>query len=35
MSEGGVAYGEARYCTSEGVEYHVGVKIDEVTPKSD
>ena len=35
MSEGGVAHGEARYCTSEGAEYHVGVKIDEVAPKSD
>ena len=29
-----VAYGEARYCTSEGAEYYVGVRIDEVAPKS-
>ena len=29
-----VAYGEARYCTAEGAEYYVGVKIDEVAPKS-
>src|ERR1700693_2187440 len=29
-----VAYGEARYCTAEGAEYYVGVKIEEVAPKS-
>jgi hypothetical protein len=29
-----IAYGEARYCTCEGAEYYVGVKIDEVAPKS-
>jgi hypothetical protein len=29
-----VAYGEARYCTAEGAEYYVGVKIDEVAPKT-
>src|SRR5262249_33567767 len=29
-----IAYGEARYCTSEGAEYYVGVKIDEVAPKA-
>ena len=28
-----IAYGEARYCTCEGAEYHIGVKIDEVAPK--
>jgi hypothetical protein len=28
-----VAYGEARYCTCEGAEYYIGVRIDEVTPK--
>ena len=28
-----VAYGEARYCTAEGAEYYIGVKIDEVAPK--
>jgi hypothetical protein len=28
------ACGEVRYCTAEGAEYYVGVKIDEVTPKS-
>jgi len=27
------AYGEARYCTCEGAEYYVGVRIDEVAPK--
>ena len=32
---GSVAYGEARYCTCEGAEYYVGVKIEEVAPKSD
>ena len=29
-----VAYGEARYCTCEGAEYYVGVKIEEVAPKT-
>jgi hypothetical protein len=29
-----IAYGEARYCTCEGAEYYVGVRIDEVAPKS-
>jgi hypothetical protein len=29
-----VAYGEARYCTAEGAEYYIGVRIDEVAPKS-
>ena len=33
MSES-VAYGEARYCTCEGAEYYVGVKIEEVAPKN-
>jgi|GEM_PF-5858454 len=28
-----VAYGEARYCTCEGAEYYVGVKIEEVALK--
>ena len=28
------AYGEARYCTCEGAEYYIGVRIDEVVPKS-
>jgi hypothetical protein len=28
-----IAYGEARYCTCEGAEYYIGVKIDEVAPK--
>jgi hypothetical protein len=28
-----LAYGEARYCTCEGAEYFVGVKIDEIVPK--
>ncbi len=27
------AYGEIRYCTCEGAEYYIGVKIDEVAPK--
>jgi hypothetical protein len=27
------AYGEARYCTCEGAEYYIGVRIDEVVPK--
>ena len=29
-----VAHGEARYCTAEGAEYYVGVRIDEVAPKT-
>ena len=29
-----IAYGEARYCTCEGAEYYVGVRIDEVAPRS-
>jgi hypothetical protein len=30
-----VACGEVRYCTCEGAaEYHIGVRIDEVAPKS-
>jgi hypothetical protein len=29
-----VANGEVRYCTSEGTEYHAGVRIEEVVPKS-
>jgi hypothetical protein len=29
-----IAYGEARYCTCEGAEYYIGVRIDEVAPKS-
>ena len=29
-----VAHGEARYCTSVGAEHYVGVRIDEVAPKS-
>jgi|SRR3982750_4124976 hypothetical protein len=29
-----VAYAEVRYCTCEGEEYHVGVRVEEVTPKS-
>ena len=30
-----IASGEVRYCTCEGAEYHIGVKIDEVAPKSE
>ena len=33
MSES-VASGEARYCTCEGAQYYIGVRIDEVAPKS-
>jgi len=29
-----VACGEVRYCTCEGAEYYIGVRIDEVSPKS-
>lgn len=29
-----IAYGEARYCTADGAEYYIGVKIDEIAPKS-
>lgn len=29
-----VACGEVRYCTCEGAEYYIGVRIDEVAPKS-
>ncbi len=29
-----IAYGEARYCTCDGTEYYIGVRIDEVAPKS-
>ena len=29
-----IAHGEARYCTCEGAEYYIGVRIDEVVPKS-
>lgn len=29
-----VAYAEVRYCTCEGAEYHVGVKVEEVAPKT-
>src|SRR5690348_10139919 len=28
-----VAHAEVRYCTSEGSEYHVGLRIEEVSPK--
>ncbi|MBZ5632870.1 MAG: hypothetical protein LAO55_07045 [Acidobacteriia bacterium] len=30
-----VAHAETRYCTCEGAEYYVGVKVEEVAPKSD
>ena len=29
-----VAKGEARYCTCEGAEYYVGVKVEEIVPKA-
>jgi hypothetical protein len=29
-----IAYGEARYCSAEGAEYYVGIKVEEVAPKS-
>ena len=29
-----VAYGEVRYCTPEGAEFFIGVKVEEVTAKS-
>jgi hypothetical protein len=29
-----IANAEVRYCTSEGTEYHVGVKVEDVAPKS-
>ena len=29
-----IAYGETRYCTCKGAGYHIGVRIDEVAPKS-
>ena len=29
-----VAYAEVRYCTCEGEEHHIGVRVEEVTPKS-
>jgi len=29
-----IAYGEVRYCTCEGAQYYIGVRIDEVAPKS-
>jgi PilZ domain-containing protein len=28
-----IAKAEVRYCTCEGSEYHVGVKVDEIIPK--
>ena len=28
----GVAHAEVRYCTCEGVEYYVGIKIEEIVP---
>jgi hypothetical protein len=29
---GSKANGEVRYCTAEGAEYHVGIKVEEVAP---
>ena len=29
-----MANGEARYCTCEGAEFHVGVKVEEIVPKT-
>jgi hypothetical protein len=28
-----IAKAEVRYCTCEGSEYHVGVKVEEIVPK--